>query len=108
MSGTIVTERVAGIPSGSPSEIDASVKVRWVAPLLMNMSERSADLLKYFGGVEQFTFTNTTIEWVEDDVWNRRVSHSGLAAGTTTSWTVVGAYRYPIGTIMYHTADGEY
>lgn len=44
--------------------------IRWIAPPLMNMSERSADLLKYVGGVEQFKFTNTTIEWVEDDVWN--------------------------------------
>lgn len=108
MSGTIATERVGGIPGGFPSEIDTSVKVRWVAPLLMNMSERSADLLKYVGGVEQFKFTNTTIEWVEDDVWNRRLTQSGLAAGTTTSLTVTGAYRYPIGTILFHPADGEY
>ena len=88
--------------------MDSTVKVRWVAPLLMNMSERSADLLKYLGGVEQFKFTNTTIEWVEDDVWNRRISHSGLAAAATTSWTVTGAYRFPIGTILYHPSDGEY
>ena len=109
MSGTIVTERVAGIPSGFPSEIDATVKVRWVAPLLMNMSERSADLLKYLGGVEQFRFNNTTIEWVEDDVWNRRLTHSGLAAAGTTSLTVTGAsHRFPIGTILYHPSDGEY
>lgn len=109
MAGTIVTERVAGIPSGFPSEIDTSVKIRWVAPLLMNMSERSADLLKYVGGVEQFKFNNTTIEWVEDDVWNRRLTQSGLAGGTTTSLVITGAaHRYPIGTIFYHVADGEY
>ena len=108
MSGVIISERVAGIPSGFPAEMDSTVKVRWVAPLLMNMSERSADLLKYCGGVEQFKFTNTTIEWVEDDVWNRRLSHSGLAAGTTTQYTVTGAYRYPVGTILFHPSDGEY
>lgn len=109
MSGTVVTERVAGIPSGFPAEIDSSVKVRYVAPLLMNMSERSTDLLKYIGGVEQFSFNNTTIEWVEDDVWNRRLSHSGLAAAGTTSLTVTGAaHRYPIGTILYNVQDGEY
>lgn len=108
MSGVIITERVAGIPSGFPSEMDSTVKVRWVAPLLMNMSERSADFLKYVGGVEQFKFTNTTIEWVEDDVWNRRLSHSGLTDGTSTSYTVTGAYRYPIGTILFHPLDGEY
>jgi hypothetical protein len=109
MSGTILTERVAGIPSGFPAEIDTSVKIRWVAPLLMNMSERSADMLKYLGGVEQFKFNNTTIEWVEDDVWNRRLSHGGLAAAGTTSLTVTGAaHRYPIGTILFNVQDSEY
>lgn len=109
MAGTILTERVAGIPSGFPSEMDTSVKVRWVAPLLMNMSERSTDLLKYIGGVTQFKFNNTTIEWVEDDVWSRRLSHGGLAAAGTTSLTVTGAaHRYPIGTILYNVPDGEY
>lgn len=109
MAGTIVTERVAGIPTGFPAEIDATVKVRWVAPLLINMSERSADLLKYIGGVAQFKFNNTTIEWVEDDVWSRRLTHTGLAAGGTTALTVTGAsHRYPIGTILYNVPDGEY
>jgi hypothetical protein len=109
MAGTIVTERVAGIPNGWPPELDASVKVRYVAPLLINMSERSADFLKYIGGVEQFTFNSTTVEWMEDDIWNRRLSHSGLAAGTTTTLTVTAAaHRYPIGTILYNVPDGEY
>ena len=100
---------MAGIPSGFPAEIDASVKVRYVAPLLMNMSERSVDFLKYLGGVEKFSFNNTTIEWVEDDVWNRRLTHGGLAAAGTTSLTVTGAaHRYPIGTILYNVPDGEY
>lgn len=109
MSGTILTERVAGIPSGFPAEIDSSVKVRYVAPLLMNMSERSADLLKYVGGVEQFKFNNTTIEWVEDDVWNRRLTHGGLAAAGTTQLTITGAaHRYPVGTILYNVQAGEY
>lgn len=109
MSGTIVTERVAGIPSGFPAEIDTSVKVRYVAPLLMNMSERSADFLKYLGGVEQFKFNNTTIEWVEDDVWNRRLTHTGLAAAATTSLVVTGAsHRFPVGTILLHVSDAEY
>ena len=109
MAGTVVLERVGGIPGGFPAEIDSSVKVRYVAPLLMNMSERSTDLLKYIGGIEQFSFNNTTIEWVEDDVWNRRLSHGGLAAAGTTSLTVTGAsHRYPIGTILYNVVDGEY
>ena len=60
MAGTILTERIGGIPSGFPAEFDTSVKVRYVAPLLMNMSERSADLLKYIGGVEQFKINNNT------------------------------------------------
>ena len=111
MAGTVVTERVAGIPSGFPAEIDATVKVRYVAPLLINLSERSADLLKYIGGPEQFRFDNTTIEWVEDDVWSRRLSHGGLAAGATTSLVITGAaHRYPIGTVLYNAtvSGGEY
>ena len=109
MAGTIVTERVAGIASGFPAEIDATVKIRWVAPLLVNMSERSADFLKYIGGPESFTFNNATVEWVEDDVWTRRLTHSGLAAAGTTSLTVTGAsHRYPIGTILYNVPDDEY
>lgn len=109
MSGTPETLRVAGITSGYPAEIDASVKVRYVAPLLINMSERSAGLLKYFGGPEKFQFNNTKIEWVEDDVWNRRLSHGGLAAGGTTALVVTGAaHRYPIGTILFNVPDGEY
>lgn len=109
MAGTIVQERVAGIPAGFPAEIDANVKVRFVAPLLFNMSERSTDFLKLIGGVQQFKFNNTTIEWVEDDVWSRRLTHTGLAANTTTTLTVTGAaHRYPIGTILFNVPDGEY
>lgn len=109
MSGTVLTERVAGIPSGYPAEIDSSVKVRFVAPVLMNMSETSTDFLKYIGGAEKFNFDNTKIEWVEDDIWNRRLTHTGLAAGTTTSLVVTGAaHRYPIGTILFNVPDSEY
>ena len=114
MAGNIATMRVAGIPdSGYPAEIlldgSTSLKVRWVAPLLVNMSERSTDLLKYTGGVEQFQYTNSKIEWVEDDPWNRRLSHSGLASGTTTTLTVTGAaHRFPVGTILYNRQDGEF
>lgn len=109
MAGTIVTERVAGIPTGFPAEIDANVKIRWVAPMLTNMSERSVDFLKYIGGPESFSFNSTTIEWVEDDPWNRSLIHTGLAAAGTTSLVVTGgAFRYPIGTVLIHQNDAEY
>jgi hypothetical protein len=114
MAGTLETMRFAGMPdSGYPAEFlldgTTSLRVRWVAPLLVNMSERSTDLLKYTGGVEQFQYTHTRIEWVEDDPWNRRLSHSGLAAGTTTSLTVTGAaHRFPVGTILYNRNDNEF
>lgn len=111
MAGIAATTRVAGIPSGFPSEIDSTVKIRWVAPMLMNMAERSVDLLKYFGGPEQFQFNNSTIEWVEDDPWNRRLTHTGLAGGTTTALVVTSqAFRYPVGTILYNATitNGEY
>lgn len=109
MSGTTNTLRVAGIPSGYPAEMDATVKVRWVAPLLVNMSERSVDLLKYLGGVEQFSFNNTKIEWVEDDVWNRRPTVSGTPLALNgTALTVTGqAHRYPVGTIFFNITKGE-
>ena len=108
--GTIETLRVAGIPSGYPAEIDANVKVRWVAPLLVNMSERSVDLLKYLGGVEQFQFNNPKIEWVEDDPWNRRPSLSGTPLGSAaTALTLTDqAHRYPIGTVFYNVTKDEY
>lgn len=109
MAGIVATERVAGIVGGYPSEPDATSKVRYVAPLLINMSERSADLLKYVGGPESFDFRNTKVEWQEDDVWSRRLSHSGLAAGTTTTLTVTAAaHRYAVGTILFNVADAEY
>ena len=109
MAGTIVTERVAGINGGFPSEIDGTLKVRYVAPLIVNMSDRDVGFLKMVGGVEQFSFNNTKIEWTEDDVWNRRLSHGGLAAAGTTSLTVTGAsHRYPIGTILFNVQDEEY
>lgn len=109
MAGTQVTERVAGIVGGFPAEIDPDTKVRYVAPLLINMSERSVDLLKYVGGPESFDFRNTKVEWQEDDVWSRRLSHGGLTDGTTTSLTVTGAsHRYPVGTILFNVPDAEY
>lgn len=108
MAGAVDTLRLAGIPSGYPAEIDASVKVRWVDNLLINMSEQSTDLLKALGGPSQFTFTNPKVEWPEDDQWGRRPTHGGLASGTTVLWTVTGqAHRYPIGTIFLHVLDGE-
>jgi hypothetical protein len=76
--------------------------------LLINMSERSTDLLKYLGGPSQFTFNNPKVEWVEDDVWSRRPTHGALADGEATSLTVTGqAHRYPIGTLLLHVASGE-
>jgi len=110
MAGTIATLRTAGVPSGYPAEIDATVKVRWVAPLLINMSERSVDFLKYIGGVEQFEYNNTKIEWVEDDVWNRRPTLSGTPLGSGgTALTVTGqSHRYPIGTVFFNVTKGEY
>lgn len=109
MAGTINTLRVAGVPSGYPVEIDGSLKVRWVADLLVNMSERSVDFLKYVGGVEQFEFNNSKIEWVEDDVWNRRPALSGTPlANAGTALTVTGqSHRYPIGTIFFNITKGE-
>jgi len=114
MAGTILLERIAGMETpGVPTEFDTVLtsKVRFVAPLLINMSERSADLLKYIGGPEGFDFRTTKVEWQEDDVWNRRLDGATLAhsAGATDTLTFTGGvHRYPIGTILYHPSDGEY
>lgn len=108
MSGSTSTLRVAGIPSGYPAEIDANVKIRWVDNLLINMSEKSTKLLKYLGGPSQFSFNNPKVEWVEDDQWGRRPTHTGLVNSADTSFVVTGqAHRYPVGTLLYHPADGE-
>jgi hypothetical protein len=75
--------------------------------LLINMSERSTDLLKYLGGPAQFTFNNPKVEWVEDDVWSRRLS-SPSVTGAGTTLTITGqAHRYPVGTLLLHVTDGE-
>ena len=114
MAGTAETLRFAGMAdSGYPAEFlldgSTSLKVRWVAPLLVNMSERSTDLLKLLGGPEKFQFNNSKIEWVEDDPWNRRLSHGALASGSTTTLTVTGAaHRFPVGTILYNRQDDEF
>ena len=108
MAGNVSTLRVGGMPSGYPAEIDSNVKIRFVDNLLINMSERSTRLLKYLGGPSQFTFNNPKVEWVEDDVWGRRPTHGGLAGSGTTALVVTGqAHRYPVGTLLYHPADGE-
>ncbi len=115
MAGTTTTPRVAGIVGGYPSEIDTNVKIRWVDDLLINMSERSADLLKYLGGPSQFMFNNTKVEWVEDDPWNRRLSLGGTPLSSTTDSSLSLAadtnHRYPVGTILKNIngdAAGEY
>ena len=96
------------MPSGYPAEIDSNVKIRWVDNLLINMSERSTDLLQYLGGPTQFVFTNPKVEWVEDDQWGRRPTHGGLAASGTTSITVTAqSHRYPIGTLLKNTVTKE-
>jgi len=108
MAGSATALRPAGYPSGYPAEIDANVKIRWVDNLLVNMSERSTDLLKFIGGPSQFTFDNPKVEWVEDDVWGRRPTHTGLAAAGTLSLVVTGqAHRYPVGTLLYNSRVGE-
>lgn len=110
MAGTPLTLRTAGIPGGYPAELDADVKVRFVAPLLVNMSERSVDLLKYFGGVEQFVYDNSKLEWVEDDIWNRRPTLTGTPlASAGTALTLTGqSHRYPVGTVLFNITKGEY
>lgn len=96
------------MPSGYPAEIDANIKIRWVDNLLTNMSENSTDLLKYLGGPSQFTFTNPKIEWIEDDQFGRRPTHTGLVDANDTSFVVTGlAHQFPVGTLFCHVADGE-
>ena len=113
MAGSTTVLRVAGLEDGAegdgfPAEIDANVKIRWVDDLLMNMSEYSTDLLKYLGGPASFSFTNSKVEWVEDDVWNRRpaLGTSPLANGTGTVFNCATdtAHRWPVGTIFFNPA----
>ncbi len=118
MPGTVETTRFAGMPdSGYPAEFlldgTTSLRVRWVAPLLTNMSERSTDFLKYTGGVEQFQYTHSRIEWVEDDPWNRRPTIGALgvagSANASMSLTLTGAaHRFPVGTIFFNRNQDEF
>ncbi|KKN84465.1 hypothetical protein LCGC14_0289270 [marine sediment metagenome] len=118
MPGTTETMRFAGMPdSGYPAEFlldgSTSLRVRWVAPLLVNMAERSTDLLKYTGGVEQFQYTHARIEWVEDDPWNRRPTIGSRSAASVANevqdLTVTGAaHRFPVGTVLFNRQRDEF
>ncbi len=112
--GNIATLRRAGMPSGVPTEIDSNVKIRYVDDLLVNMADRDADMLKYLGGFSNFVFNNSKVEWVEDDVWNRRPklgSGTIMAGGTGTDTLSLAAgtnHRYPVGTILLNVLRGEH
>lgn len=118
MAGTTNILGLSGAPDGGyPTDYlfdgSTSLKVRYVAPLLVNMSERSVDFLKYVGGVETFQFNNPKVEWVEDDPWNRRPTISALtAAGSVNasqSLTVTGAaHRFPVGTVLFNRNADEF
>lgn len=108
MAGSTSTLRVAGMPSGYPAEIDANLKIRWVDNLVTNMSEDSTQFLKWAGGPSSFTFTNPKIEWIEDDQFGRRPTHTGLTNAADTSFVVTGqAHQFPVGTLFYHVSSGE-
>jgi hypothetical protein len=108
---TLATRRISGYETpGYPLEVEtnATLKIRFVDDLYVNMNDMSIDFLKYLGGPSQFTYNNTKVEWLIDETWNRRVSHGGLVAADTTSLTVTAyAYQLPIGTLLCHTSDGE-
>ena len=118
MPGTVNTLGLSGAPdSGYPTDYlvdgSTSLKVRYVAPLLVNMSERSVDFLKYVGGVETFQYNNPKVEWVEDDPWNRRPTIGALtaagSANASQSLTVTGAaHRFPVGTVLYNRNQDEF
>ena len=111
MAGTMDTLRVGGVPGGYPSEIDSSVKVRFVEDSeIINLSDLSVDLLKLLGGVNQGQFDNEKLEWVEHDIWARRLTNSGTLDGTagTDPLTVTAqAHRYPIGTLLRNISHAD-
>ncbi len=113
MAGSTSTLRTAGyvtdsVGTGFPVEIDSNVKVRSVDDLLVNMKDMSTDFLKLIGGPTQFTFRNTKREWVEDDMWNRRITGCTLAhAATTLELNADISHRFPIGTLFLNTRTGE-
>ena len=117
--GAITELRVSGLPGGYPTDLgDAAsgynVRIRFVDDMLVQLADREADFLKYIGGVNTFTFNNPKVEWVEDDLWTRRLVHAGLGSASATALTVYeygttggGAHRYPIGTLIVDPATGE-
>lgn len=96
--------RLIGVDTGGyPSQPDASAIIRQVDNELMQAMDLSVPLLTMLGGLSGFTVNNVKHEWVEDDLWRRRItSHSALTSGTADeSLTITAqAHRYPIGTII--------
>ena len=104
MAGSLVTLRTAGwTAAGYPVDIDTDVKIRSVDTLLVNMREQSVDFLKYIGGPTSFTFNNTKREWIEDDLWSRRITGCTAAGGAGAQALELGAdiaFRFPVGTLF--------
>lgn len=111
--GTDPVSGLAGFPAEFLLDGTTSLKVRYVAPLLVAMSERSAQWLKYIGGVEKFQYTGQKVEWAEEDPWNRRPTIGALvaagAANAVQNLTVTGAaHRFPVGTMLFNRNRNEF
>lgn len=109
-SGVTTTSRVTGISGGYPTPTDWTAQPRYVDDELQNMSPLDVPFLKYCGGISQFTATNPKIEWVEDDLWQARLTTSSTTAFTDTAQTTLflsGNTAYQLHTGLVVQIDDE-
>lgn len=110
MAGTTATSRVAGITGGFPTPTDWTSQPRFVDDQLQNMSPMDVPFLKYCGGINQFVATNPKVEWIEDDLWQARLtvsSTTGLSDTTGTLLTLSASTAYQLHKGMVLQIDDE-
>ena len=100
--GTVLTPRATGVDMDESTNLEFSLRVRYVDDMLAVLSDYDVFLLKRVGGIDQFTVRNVKHEWVEDDIWARRFLVAEALDNSETAVDVPTGtgHRYPKGTLL--------
>lgn len=85
---------------------DISYEAYGLLPLSLALVVIYARNIEKWKWAQQDSREPTADEWVDEEIWGRRVTHEALALGEE-EFRVANAWRYPIGTNMLHVASGE-